>query len=448
MITTTPSGNSNIIIQGIGEDTITLNINGEIREIQNQLDELKTLLQSKKVQNVQYAEKIYNIEQINEANFGFVTGKKTFNEHLTKTLIEVIRPHSERAQWFLKHAAKRPNWEGNLDISKKAKAIINASFVGVIGLELKKLMALGEEGASETKIRLYIEKCLHIAQRSLDLVCFALLSKLWDFQKQKQFSLTKAQRNTLSFFFQNTFEPSIEEQLSLLKSLLDIYRHHNLALPVTELADTRDEWTEGSKFQQTCQSLQALKDNFEKGQFSLLDCFEAETQLAEFLKHFHFLAKYKMASIKEIGYKEIRHDPPHFIHSYTALGIDNKNNMNVPKMNYASEAVHTDAVLMYKGPDYQENIDLFPFVIDYNALTFQKDPMICFYHCRDIADQNRLEYLILGKNSVQIIEYIDILKSESEYSKIMMDTEKKKTLNLDIVVAQFHEAQKCILGEA
>ena len=69
-----------ITIQNVGEETITLSVNGEIQNIQNQLTELKSLLQSLEVQNVQYADKIYNIEHINEANFGFVTGKRAFNE--------------------------------------------------------------------------------------------------------------------------------------------------------------------------------------------------------------------------------------------------------------------------------------------------------------------------------------------------------------------------------
>ncbi|MEO1655313.1 MAG: hypothetical protein AAFU64_17340, partial [Bacteroidota bacterium] len=69
-----------IQIQEISEQKISLNIDGEIREIQNQLSELKQLLKEKGAQSIQYAEKIYNIKHINEANFGLLSGKVSFNE--------------------------------------------------------------------------------------------------------------------------------------------------------------------------------------------------------------------------------------------------------------------------------------------------------------------------------------------------------------------------------
>ncbi|MDZ4705042.1 MAG: hypothetical protein SH848_14000, partial [Saprospiraceae bacterium] len=55
-------GSHNIVIQGVSDSTITLNVNGEVREIHNQLADLKALLQNLKAPTVQYADKIYNIE--------------------------------------------------------------------------------------------------------------------------------------------------------------------------------------------------------------------------------------------------------------------------------------------------------------------------------------------------------------------------------------------------
>ena len=37
-------GNQNIVIQGVTDSTITLNVNGETQEINNKLDSLKVLL--------------------------------------------------------------------------------------------------------------------------------------------------------------------------------------------------------------------------------------------------------------------------------------------------------------------------------------------------------------------------------------------------------------------
>ncbi|MBK7408118.1 MAG: hypothetical protein IPJ40_08675 [Saprospirales bacterium] len=178
-------GSQHIVIQNVTDSTLTLQVNGEVREIQNQLAELKALLECQNAQKVQYAEKIYNIEHIDEANFGFLTGKKAFNELLTRELIRAIQPNCTSAQRFLEKVAHIPDWESQTRISDKAKEIIAYSFVGVIGKQLSKLMAIGKEDFSEAKQRKYLEKCIDIVKRSLDLVCFALLSRLWDAQKTR-----------------------------------------------------------------------------------------------------------------------------------------------------------------------------------------------------------------------------------------------------------------------
>jgi hypothetical protein len=442
-------GNQNIVIQDVTDSTITLNVNGEVREIHNQLAELKALLLEHKAQKVQYAEKIYNIEHINEANFGFVTGKKAFNEALTKQLIEAIQPHSLPAQKFLEKVAAIPNWENQLRISDKAKEIIAYSFVGVIGIQLSKLMAIGKEDFSEAKQRKYIEKCLHIAKRSLDLVCFALISKWWDEQKLLPRHISEAQKKVLTRCFDDAFEPSIEEQFLLLQVLHEIFSkaENALAFPFPDWLDAAGCLHEGSTFHQTCQHLQSLQEKLDKAQYDLLDCFEAENQLAAFFKTFHFLVNYRMASIKHIGYRQSRNAIPHYLHRYAALGIDSKANVDAEKINYTPRTVHTDAVLLYRGDNYQDNINLFPFVIDFNALTFEHGSKICFYRSQEITDGS-LEYLFLEDNSTLNLESKGILKADTDYNELMLSNDNRKILNLDSVVEQFREARRCLLGDA
>lgn len=367
------TGKQNIVIQRISDSSITLNVDGEVREIHNQLAELKSLLQNMQVQTVQYADKIYNIEHIDEANFGFVTGKKAFNEHLTKALIEAIREDCPPASRFLEKVSAIDGWETQMRISDKAKEILAYSFVGVIGIQLSKLMAIGKEDFSETKQRKYIEKCLHIAKRSLDLLNYALLSRLWDAQKEKARQFSASQKEALAHHFDNPFEPSIDEQVRLLEALHGIFsqQEHVLVFPLPELAGFGAAMTEDSLLRRTCRELQALNEKLDKTQYDLLDCFEAEKQLAAFLTQFRFWVHYNMASMKRIGYRQIREDTPHFLHRYAALGIDSKANVDAEKVKYTVEPAHSDAVLLYQGEDYRESINLSPFVIDYNALTFE-----------------------------------------------------------------------------
>ena len=437
-----------VLIQSISDSTITLSIDGEVREIQNQLAELKALLQSLQAPTIQYAEKIYNIEHIDEANFGFVTGKKAFNEQLTKALIEAIREHSPAAQRFLDKVSAIADWESQMRISDKAKEIIAYSFVGVIGIQLSKLMAIGKEDFSEAKQRKYLEKCLHIVKRSLDLVNFALLSQLWDAQKEQARPLSQAQLDTLRHRFDNPFEPSIYEQFRLLQLLHGIFskKEHRLIFPFQELEGLSAELQEDSALHQTCERLQALQEKLDKAQYNLLDCFEAENQLVEFLKHFHFLVNYNMASMKRIGYHQVRDDAPHFLHRYTALGIDSRANVDAEKVKYTVEPTHTDAVLLYKGEDYRDSINLSPFVIDYNALTFEHGAKICFYRSAHIVDGS-LEYLFLEDNSPVNIEMTGARSPDTDYNELMMSDEKRKNLNIDNVVRDFREARRTLLGD-
>ncbi|MCB0596136.1 MAG: hypothetical protein H6557_18890 [Lewinellaceae bacterium] len=440
-------GPNKVIIQEATESTIAVNVNGEVHEIRNELAELKGLLQSLKAQKVQYAEKIYNIEHINEANFGFMTGKKAFNEYLSRQLIEAIRPHSIAAQRFLERVADIPAWESQARISAKAKEVIAYSFVGVVGIQLSKLMAIGKEELSGAKQHKYISKCLDIARRCIDLLSITLLSSLWDEQKTQPRAFDEAERNTLSAFFDNSFEPSLPERFQCLQTLHRIFSKKENALdwPLPEWEGFAPALDSGSAFHQGCHALAALNERLDKGQYSLLDCFEAEKQLALFFQPLSFLANYHMASIRHIGYQEPRNTDARYLHRYTALGIDNKANVDAEKVNCTPETVQTDAVLLYRGDQYSEYINLSPFVIDYNALAFEHGAKICFYRSQAI-DGDILEYLFLEDNSLVRLEKQGILKPDTDLNELMMEKEKQKILNLDRVVEQFWDARRCLLG--
>jgi tetratricopeptide (TPR) repeat protein len=66
------SGAQNIVIQGVSDSTITVSVNGETQEIRKDIAELKALLAKNQTTSFQSGEKIYNIGEINEANFGTI----------------------------------------------------------------------------------------------------------------------------------------------------------------------------------------------------------------------------------------------------------------------------------------------------------------------------------------------------------------------------------------
>ncbi|MCU0444578.1 MAG: hypothetical protein MUE85_06630 [Microscillaceae bacterium] len=442
----------NIIIQTVNENNLTLNVNGEIQQIQNELTDLKELLKNRQVQNIQYADKIYNIAHINEANFGLLTGKQAFNEILTRKLIEAIQPYSVDAKILLDYMTKQQisDWASQEKYAKKAKEILAYSFVGVIGMQISHLIGIGNNKnlKAEDKIVPYIEKCLYLARYSLDLLGFALVSKLWDIQKNQTIQLTPSQTDHLQAFFGRRFEPDLLEQLAFMQALHAAFMRNQLPLPLPELQNWQSQWTNESTFYQACQKLQKLK-KLASDKYTFVECAEAEAVLSQLMAELSFLANYKMASIKKVGYKYLRNTDPHFIHNYIQLGFDQKANPDIEKYRYTREDIATDTVLIYQGDNYATSLNLFPFVIDYNALTFEQGPKIYFYQSLDFKDKNTLEYILLKDDEVKSLDFQDILHQPNlDWNELVGNAEKLKSLNLDHVILQFRAAEAGLLAQA
>ncbi len=144
---------------------------------------------------------------------------KGFNEILTRRLLEALNNRYGIGKDLLEQAnEEESDWETYPNISDPANNIIINSFIGVLGEQLRKLVAIGSEGQSENNIRNYIEICIITAKRALQLICFSLISKLWDSKKEKQIELSENQNKALSKFFKG-FEINIEGYVSLMENL-------------------------------------------------------------------------------------------------------------------------------------------------------------------------------------------------------------------------------------
>lgn len=370
----------------------------------------------------------------------------TFNEILTRRLIEAIQVYSPRAKRFLENATviATTNWETQPRFSDPAKEIIAFSYVGILGIQLRKLMAIGKEDLSENKQRKYLSNCQLTAKRALQLLCFALISKLWDYKKDKHYTLSPAQTITVTNFFDDEFELDINGYINLLNTLIAAYTDNNLDFPIPELNDFKLSLQTGSDFLVACAKLQSVGRLLEKSSYTASDCTDAEIQLTTVLAALKFLTNYKMVSIKSIGYYETRNSKPHYLYNYTALGIDSKSNINQERINYAESPINTDAVLLYKG-SYQENLNLFPFIIDVNALAFEGGAKICFYASHNYTD-NSLNYNFLEDDSIVNIINTETLKPGIDINELLLDPKKRKEMRFDSVFTLFKEAKKTITG--
>lgn len=126
------------------------------------------------------------------------------------------------------------------------------------------------------------------------------------------------------------------------------------------------------------------------------------------------------------------------------LGIDSKSNVNIERVNYVEAPISTQAILLFKGR-YQQNINLFPFLIDVNALIDEAGAKVCFYSHQDITDSS-LHYQFMDDNSYENITYRKTWQEGEDMNQLMLDPARRRNYNLDSVFLQFQEAKKTLLG--
>ncbi len=434
-----------VTIQKADSKTIQIVANDQIKEIANSFESFKELLAKLNTHSFHISENLHDVTRLTQESFDYLTEKIQFNQILSQRLILAIKSNSIAAGKFYEKVSAYPNWEKEARIIDKAKEIIAYSMVGIVGKELSKLFAIGKEEHSENKQLKYVEKCHQIVTHALNLISFALLSSLWDNVCSGKIAVSDEQKNVLQNRFETSFEPTLPEQLELLRTLLYIFgKPGNTALlPIPELENKRTAMAPNEEIYSLCMALNELKQK----KPDILDCYQAEMHLSMFFKHFAFLAEYRMVSMKRIGYRQTkaRNDEPRYLHRYIALGIDNKANVDAEKINYVKEPVYTDAVLLYKGENYIASINLFPFVIDYNALSFEQGSKICFFHLKPIAS-NDIEYLFLDDNKTVLLEHKAVMSKKNDANEIFLSNEDFKTHNIDCVIDAFNEVQKCLVG--
>ncbi len=363
--------------------------------------------------------------------------KREYNKILTKALVEAMRGDNDKAEKLCQDFS----WLEHPENRRKVQHFVFQNFVGEIGKQLRKLVNIGEheDMAPAAKERHYADKCLDIARRSFDIVNYTLLSVWWDAAKTTPRELEPTAQQTLNAFFEAHLEHRLDAQFALLKTLYALFQEQKMAFPFGEkMQDMAPQFAEGSPLQEACAALEKAVGGGDSAQ--------AETQLARLMQHFAFLTQYRMASIKKISYRQMRNGQPEYLHRYVALGIDVKYSEDAEKGRWIALGEQTPSVLLYRGDDYQNGINLFPFVIDYNALTFEQGARICFYSARDLNDARALEYRFLGDNSIVRIEKQGVHTAQTKLDELMMNPELLKALNLDCVVDSFHAARESVLG--
>ncbi|MDO7173838.1 hypothetical protein [Mariniflexile sp. AS56] len=374
--------------------------------------------------------------------------ENTFNDLLTKKLIQAIKPYDRKANDFLETYG---DWETNIDLKPTVKRIIIAGYVGVVGIQLRKLMSIGEEDFLDNKMKRYLENCQLTAVRAFQLICYALISTLWDNQLNNKVKLSNEQSTVLIKFFKNATDESINGFSNLLRALIETFLDNKLELPIAQLMELLPKLQSGSDLLKSCDYLTSITELLHGASYTAKDCTDAEKNLAILLENLNFLAEYKMISIKDIDYNFQRNDAVGlYLHHYTLLEGDTQaNNNNSGKIRKDTTPVSSYAVLLFKE-NYQQNINMVPFIIDYNGLADSGGSKICFYSFCNTFDDMNLNYNFIEDNSKVTIKKSGNLKPDDNDVRAingwLSNKENRKDMNFDNMFDLFYKAKKALVG--
>jgi len=453
--------NKEIKIQHIEANILHVSINNVIKKVPDNYEDLKKIMTENSVSCFEWENNVYDINSLNPDSFGYLIGNIKCNQLLTIQLLEAVGKKSKGIVGvFYNQSILYSGWQYEHRIIDEAKKILSSTFVSTVGTQLAELIAIDkveEKELSGNKLKDYKEQCFQIMEYTIDFLSFALLSKLWD--DAKTIELTPEEKKKVLERINTLFPLPIEKKIEILTGLIKIYEDNKIELPIPEIKENDSALLPQGKIYQSCIALK----NLAKEKENILNRYEAETHLATFLIHFSFLADYRMISMKEMGYREIRTKPPQYLHQYIELGTSNKANSDETSK-YRDKAVFTKAVLLYKHKDKEDQdddcanlfpcsdcINLFPFIIDYHALSVNTGSKICFFSYRQIKS---LQYT-LGDNDNTIIT-LEKKNNHKDINEILKkhkkDTEEynesMKDFNIDCVIDIFNEMQKSFTSKA
>lgn len=353
-----------IKIQGVSEDAITLEVDGEIKQILNRLDALQELLEKQDRKTFQSADKIYNIGTINEANFGYLLDKAAGEKDLPSDLAENIITEDNR--WI--ESIRRELLRQKVQVGNKPLAVYQ-HFGWLIECFLQKM---GTTSGKKNNLR-RLSFMAEAYQSSLRYLSFIQLAQLW---KRSDLPIVEA-------FFQ--LDKNGYERFDFFNCLLQctIALHGGESfMPeiddlVAELAAPESDLYGTAIFLDQKRSALILNQIPEDETLpELLDQYL--TALVYWLRSIAFLAKYRLVSIKDINLNYRLGTAKNFVHLYGELhGMYSE--MFADQNDFVAYSIedfftYNQSVLLFRGSnvencleniaDSESYISLSPLIVD------------------------------------------------------------------------------------
>ncbi|MCF8247218.1 MAG: hypothetical protein K9J37_14685 [Saprospiraceae bacterium] len=409
-------GNQNIVIQGVTDSTITLNVNGEVREIFNKLDALQALLEKQQAQSFQTADKIYNIGSITNANFDFVVGQLNFGKALPPDLAQNLITDENR--WV--QSLRQELLKKGVSVGNTVPAIFQ-HYGWIIEVFLLKMMTK-PKNADAYPPQQQLSYLAEAFQSTLRYLCYVQVAQLLRPVSTSSANRSEDKPNTaISGFIQ------LEENrhagfdyLSLLLLSTEMLPQNEAFMPeigdfVQELSHTGGDLYATALFLEKHRNL--LLENAmpeEENLPRLLD--EYLTGLVFWLRKLSFLAKYRLVSIKDISLNYRMGTPKNFVHRYGELhgmyAETSSEAEDYPSKSIEDFFTYNQSVLLFKGSNVASCLDhihdpstylsLSPLVIDQSVFAEnpKQTPEIFYFSGQGVG--GRQYHFALYKNELAL----------------------------------------------
>lgn len=377
-------GSNNIIIQGVTDSSITVNVNGQTQEIEKKLDALQALMKQMAVKSVQSANNIYDRSTITNANFAYLVGQAGHDRSLPSELADNL-------------VGEGNGWIQSLrqELQDKQKISVGNQpwniFQNYGWLVETFLQKMGTAAGQEKNLR-RLSFMAEAYQASLRYLCYIQMAQILQLESKPKLGI-------VSDFIQMEGTKFLDfDYTSLLLTCTDTLGQDAFMKEINkfveELTDTESSLY-GTALYLDDQRRKLMANSIAEDDklTGLLD--EYLTALVYWLRKISFVAKYRLVSIKEINLNYRLGTPKNFVHLYGELhGLYSEGGSSDEDYNTKSiEGFFTfnKSILLFRGNDVATSMDkiqdinaylsLSPLVIDQSVYSGKptQTPEIFYY---------------------------------------------------------------------
>ena len=377
-------GSNNIIIQGVTDSSITLNVNGQSQEIEKKLDVLLAFMEQVSAKSVQSSNNNYYIGNINNSNFGYLVDQAGRKKSLPSELAENLV--GEGNSW-IQSLRQELQDKQKISVSNKPWNIFQ-NYGWLVETFLQKMGTVAGQQKNLRRLSFMTEAW----QSSLRYLCYIQIAQILQMESKPKLGI-------ISDFIQMEGTQYLDfDYTSLLLTATDAIGENGFLKEINsfieELTDTESALY-GTALYLEDQRRKLMTNAIAEDEYlpQLLD--EYLTALVYWLRKISFLCKYRMVSIKEINLNYCLGTAKNFVHLYGELhGLYNEGGF--ADEDYVAKSIedsftYNKSILLFRGSDVSSGMDkireqnaylsLSPLVIDQSvyAEKLTQTPEIFYY---------------------------------------------------------------------